>query len=135
MQPSIFTNIINGTIPCHKIYEDELTVAILDIHPIRPGRTLVIPKKQVDHFDDLDAPDYQAVFNTVKLVAQRLKAALGAERVCLRVEGFDIPHAHIHVIPCNKPSDFYNEHRMQQEPDHSALAAMAKQLQIGGANV
>ena len=134
MQPSIFTKIINGEVPCYKIYEDELTVAILDIHPISPGHTLVVAKKQVDHFDDLDDENYQALFNTVKLISKRLKEVLSTQRACLRIEGFDIPHAHIHVIPCNKPSDFYIEHRMQQDPDPTALAAMAGRLKIEGQN-
>ncbi len=129
MEPSIFTKIINGEIPSHKVYEDDRTLAFLDIHPLQPGHTLVIPKAQVDHFDDLDQTDYQAVFATVKKVAARLKQVLGAERACLRVEGFDVPHAHVHVYPCNSPQDFYGRPgQAATEPDNGALAAMAKRL-------
>lgn len=128
MEPSIFTKIINGEIPCHKIYEDDKTLAFLDIYPISPGHVLVVSKAQVDHFDDLDEENYDAVFTTVKKVSKRLKEVLGAQRACLRVEGFDVPHAHVHVIPCNTPADYYNENRMNIEPDHQALAGMAQKL-------
>lgn len=131
MQPTIFTKIINGEVPCHKVYEDEHTIAFLDIYPIGPGHVLVVSKKQIDHFDDLDDINYQALFGTVRLVAKRVKAVLGVKRACLRIEGFDIPHAHVHVIPCNKTEDFYHADRMALEPDHAALAAMAKRLKIG----
>lgn len=129
MQPSIFTKIINGEIPSHKVYEDELVYAFLDIHPIRPGHVLVVPKNQVDHFDDMPEEDYQAVFAVVRKAASRLKEALGARRACVRIEGFDVPHAHVHVYPCNNPQEFYGEkNRGQTEPDHDALADMAKRL-------
>lgn len=132
MQDSIFTKIIKGEIPCHKVYEDAKTIAFLDIYPIQPGHTLVVPKVEVNHFDDLSKEDYEAVFATVKLIAKRQKLVLGSERACLRVEGFDVPHAHVHVIPCNTPQDFYNADRMSHEPDHEALAEMAKKLYFEG---
>ena len=62
MEDSIFTKIITGAIPSHKVYEDDLTVAFLDIHPVQSGHVLVVSKKQIDHFDDLPDEDYQAVF-------------------------------------------------------------------------
>jgi histidine triad (HIT) family protein len=132
MQDTIFTKIIKGEIPCHKVYEDEKTIAFLDIYPIRPGHTLVVPKTQTDHFDELADDDYEAVFATVQKVAKRVKAVLGAQRACLRVEGFDVPHAHVHVIPCSVPDDFYNPNRMQHEPDHAVLASIAKRLYFEG---
>lgn len=130
-QDSIFTKIIKGEIPAHKIYEDDKTFAFLDIHPLRPGHTLVIPKQQIDHFDDMPEADYQAVFAAVQKVAKRLKQVLLPERVCVRIEGFDVPHAHVHVYPCNSPADFYGDRdRAQKEPDHEALAAMAEKLRL-----
>jgi histidine triad (HIT) family protein len=132
MQPSIFTRIINGEIPCHKVYEDDTVIAFLDIYPIRPGHILIVPKKQVDQFDDLDDETYKAVFNATRIIAKRVKEILGAKRACLRVEGFDVPHAHVHVIPCNVPEDFYNSTRMQIEPDHKILAELASKLRIDG---
>jgi histidine triad (HIT) family protein len=131
MQDSIFTKIIKGDIPCHKVYEDERTIAFLDIHPLTTGHVLVVPKEQVDHFDDLETEDYQAVWAAVRRIARRQKEVFGSNRVCIRVEGFDVPHAHVHVYPCNSPKDFYgNADRLQQEPNHSELAEIAIRLAI-----
>lgn len=131
MQDSLFTKIIKGEIPSYKIYEDKKTFAFLDIHPIQPGHILVVPKKQVSEFQDLPEEDYQALFNTVKKLAKHLKMITKAQHICLRAEGFDVPHTHIHIYPCNEPREFYGPlDRNQREPDHEALAAMAKKLQI-----
>lgn len=131
MSDSIFTTIIKGEIPSHKVYEDEFVYAFLDIHPIQPGHVLVVPKNQTDHFDELPEEDYQAVFTAVRKVANRLKTVLNAQRACVRIEGFDVPHAHVHVYPCNAPHEFYGDkERSQKEPDHEALAELAKRLSL-----
>lgn len=131
MQDSIFTRIIKGEVPCHKIYEDDRVIAFLDIHPIQPGHTLVVPKQQVDHFDDLDESDYAAVFAAVKKIAQKQKAVLKKQRVCVRIEGFDVPHAHVHVYPCDTAQEFYGaSDRASREPDHQALGEKASQLTL-----
>ena len=131
MTDSIFTKIIKGEIPCHKIYEDDRVLAFLDIHPIQPGHTLIVPKNQVDQFDDLDQADYQAVFEAVKRIAKRQKQILGKQRACVRVEGFDVPHAHVHVYPCDSPTEFYGyKHRVELEPNHEALAKLASRLEF-----
>ena len=75
-EPSIFTKIINGDIPSYKVYEDDMTLAFLDIYAVVPGHTLVVPKKQVEFVWDLEAEDYEALFATVKKVAVRLRQAL-----------------------------------------------------------
>ena len=126
--PSIFSKIISGDIPCHKVYETDTVLAFLDIYPIQPGHTLVVPKVQIDHFDELPDDVYQEVFSVVKRIANAQKQALGSNRVCLRVEGFDVPHAHVHVYPCNTAEDFYNKDRMATEPDHAALSEIALKL-------
>ena len=101
MQDSIFTKIIRGEIPCYKIYEDAETLAFLDIEPNVIGHTLVVPKKQVDQFNDLDDASYHAVFSTVKKVANHLQSKLGTDRIGLSIKGVDVPHAHVHVLPFN----------------------------------
>ncbi len=130
MQDSIFTRIIKGEIPSHKVYEDELTLAFLDIHPIQPGHTLVIPKKQIEWLWDLEAGDYQAVMATAKKVASRLREVLDARHVGVQVIGVDVPHAHVHLVPFNTVAEFRHVPDMQAEPDHEALAAMAKTLKF-----
>lgn len=98
MEESVFTKIIRGDIPSYKVYEDELTYAFLDINPLSDGHVLVAPKKQVDKFYDLDDETYQALFATVKKVAQRIEQVLGV-RAGIVVEGLEVPHAHVHVVP------------------------------------
>lgn len=128
MDDSIFTKIIKGDIPCHKIYEDEQTFAFLDIHPIQPGHVLVVPKQQIDHLWDLDEQIYQAVMATAKQVANRIRTILQPARVGVQVVGLDVPHAHVHVFPFGTMAEFTHHPDMQAEPDHSALAAMAQKL-------
>ena len=131
MQETLFTKIVNGEIPSHKIYEDDKVYAFLDIHPIQPGHTLVVPKTPVSEFQDLSDEKYEALFKAVKKIAARIKEISGAKRVCSRIEGFDVPHAHVHLYPCNNPQDFYgSKDRLQGEIDHQALAKMAQKLKL-----
>lgn len=130
MQPpdTIFTKIVKGQIPAHKIYEDELTLAFLDIHPVQSGHALVIPKKQIEFIWDLPDADYQAVMATTQKVARRLREVLGVRYVGERIVGIDVPHAHVQLIPFNHVDEFKAPQDMESEPDHAALAALAKKL-------
>ena len=96
--PSIFTKIINGEIPCYKIYEDDKTFAFLDINPETKGHTLVIPKNEVDKIYELPDEDYEALMSTVKKLSKHLEEKLGA-RTLWKVIGTDVPHAHVHLLP------------------------------------
>lgn len=128
MADSIFTKIIRGEIPCHKVYEDDYTFAFMDIHPIQPGHTLVISKKQVEFVWDLPSEDYLAVMDTVQKVAKRIRETLDASFVGEQIIGEEVPHAHVHVVPFNTIQEFRNIPNQDAEPDHPALAAMAKKL-------
>ena len=128
MQESIFTKIIKGEIPCHKVYEDEATLAFLDIHPVQPGHTLVIPKKQVEFVWDLDRELYTAVMVTTQKVARRLRDILKVPYIGEQIIGVDVPHAHVHLIPFSTAEEFHTHPDLTAEPDHSALADMAKKL-------
>ncbi len=93
MEDSIFTKIIKGEIPSHKVFEDERTFAFLDIHPIQPGHTLVVPKKQIEFVWDLAVEDYQALMATAQKVALRLKEIFPEMyRIALHIEGLDVAH-------------------------------------------
>ena len=96
--PSIFTKIINGEIPCYKIYEDDKTMAFLDINPESKGHTLVVPKNEVDKIYDLPDEDYQALMTTVKKLSKNMEEKLG-QRTLWKVIGTDVPHAHVHLLP------------------------------------
>ena len=98
---SIFTKIINGEIPSYKIYEDEKTLAFLDINPEVKGHTLVVPKVEVDKIYELDDENWMALWATVKKVAQHMEEVTG-RRVVMKVVGTDVPHAHVHLTPIDE---------------------------------
>ena len=130
-EPSIFTKIILGDIPAHKIYEDEKTLAFLDISPMQPGHTLIVPKVQVDRLENLADEDYAAVMDTTRKVMKRVVEVFGQEyRACTKVIGFDVPHAHVHVVPCRSGAEFHDFTPPADEPDHDALTAMAEKLRF-----
>ena len=107
---TIFSKIITGEIPSYKIYEDDVVCAFLDINPIHKGHTLVVPKVEVDDFLKLDEATYDRVMHRIRYVAQVIKGKTGCARVCMLVEGYQIPHAHMHLIPTNSPDDFDKKH-------------------------
>lgn len=126
---SIFTQIINGDIPCHKVYEDDKTLAFLDISPAAPGHTLVIPKTEVEMVWDMTDDDYRAVMATAKKVAQRIRDVMQVPYVGEAVIGVDVPHAHVHLIPFTDAGMLKNLFAPKvAEPDHAALAEVAKKL-------
>ncbi len=129
MDDSVFTKIVRGEIPADIIYEDELTMAFLDINPVTKGHTLVIPKQQIDQLDDCPPEIYAAIFNTVHKISKLLKTKLEPKRIVLVVFGFDVPHAHVHLIPAYSATDVKFPERQQREPDHDELAALANELQ------
>jgi len=131
MQDSVFTKIIKGEIPSHKVYEDAHTFAFLDIHPIQPGHVLVVPKKQVGFVWDMNAEDYQTLMATVQKVGARIREVLGRNRVGVMIEGLDVvDHAHVKIFPFDTEQEYRSIPDMSAEPDHPALAAMAEKLRM-----
>ncbi len=102
---SIFSKIVAGEIPSYKIAEDEHYYAFLDINPVAPGHTLVIPKREVDYIFDLDDNELAGLTIFAKRVAAAIKAAIPCVKVGVTVLGLEVPHAHIHLVPLNKESD------------------------------
>ncbi|MDR2085133.1 MAG: HIT family protein [Bacteroidales bacterium] len=102
---SIFSKIITGDIPSYKIAENEYCYAFLDINPLTEGHTLVVPKKEIDYLFDVEDPLYAELFLFSKKIAKALKEVFKCERVGMAVLGFDVNHAHIHLVPMNKLSD------------------------------
>lgn len=129
MSDSIFTKIIRGEIPCHKIYEDDRTLAFLDIHPYTYGHTLVVPKEQTDHLWDLNDELYLYLMKVAKRIAQRQREVLKPKRVGIIVEGFAVPHAHVHVFPMEGGLEYTIENEVNK-PTDAQLAEMAKKLAI-----
>jgi len=123
---SIFTKIMNGEIPCHKILEDDKYFAFLDIRPINPGHTLVIPKEEIDYVFDLEDELLQGLMSFAKKVAQKIKASVECRRIGVMVCGIEVPHVHIHLVPINGTGDmnFANAKDASQEE----LAAVAEKI-------
>ena len=96
---TIFTKIINGEIPCHKIAEDDKHLAFLDINPVSEGHTLIVPKVEVDYLFDLSDQQLTDMVLFGKKVAHVLDKATNCIRTGIIVEGLEVPHAHIHLIP------------------------------------
>ena len=130
MNDSIFTKIIKGEVPSHKVYEDDKTLAIVDIAPIQPGQVVVVPKKQVGFVWDLEDEDYTALMLTVKKVGRKIREVFPEkERVGVMIEGLEVTdHAHVKVFPFS--SGEYRNLPSGDEPDHVALAALADRLRI-----
>lgn len=128
MQESIFTKIINGDIPSHKVYEDEYVYAFLDIHPIALGHTLIVPKKQVEFVWDLDEVTYQALQSAVKKIALHLRETLQVPYIGQQIIGVDVPHAHVHLIPFRTTAEYRNHPDPTAEPDHEMLANIAEKI-------
>ena len=107
---SIFTKIVKGEIPCYKIAENDKFLAFLDINPIQKGHTLVIPKQQIDYIFEIEDSLLQEMIVFAKEVALKIEKTIPCKRIGMTVVGFDVPHAHIHLIPINsvKDMDFTN---------------------------
>ena len=129
--PSIFTRIINGEIPCHKVYEDDRVMAFLTISPVADGHTLVVPKKQVDQLWDLGDDEYGYLWEVSRKIALHLRAVLAVERVGVVVKGFEVPHAHIHLIPVNSHSSVnFDPDPPPAQADDVTLAAIAERIRL-----
>jgi Diadenosine tetraphosphate (Ap4A) hydrolase and other HIT family hydrolases len=104
---TIFSKIVKGEIPCHKIAEDKEFFAFLDISPLAYGHTLVIPKEETDYLFDLDDMLLGRMMSFAKKVAKAQEKAIACKRVGLAVMGLEVPHAHIHLIPITKETDMH----------------------------
>lgn len=102
---TIFSRIINGEIPCHKVAEDDNYFAFLDINPLTKGHTLVVPKKEIDYIFDLDDETLAGMMLFAKKTAAKIKSKIDCKRVAVVVLGLEVPHAHIHLIPINSEAD------------------------------
>lgn len=127
--PSIFTRIINGEIPCHKVAEDGRFLAFLDINPLREGHTLVIPKVEVDKFFELPTEVLADIMPFAQGVAQKIARVVPCDRVGVSVIGLEVPHAHVHLIPINSMRDMdLSAPKLKLSPEQ--LAAIAERIRL-----
>lgn len=124
---TIFSKIVSGEIPCHKVAETENCLAFLDINPVRLGHTLCIPKKEVDYIFDLE----DDLLTELTIFSKKVSAAIAKEFPCNRVGvtviGLEVPHAHIHLIPINTLIDM-DFTKPKLNPGHEVLGEIAKRL-------
>lgn len=109
--PSIFTQIVNGEIPCYKIAEDDRFLAFLDVFPTAKGHTICIPKKETDKLFDLDQKTYLDLMAFSQKVAKAVEKAVPCKRVGMAVIGLEVPHVHVHLIPLNSIADMDFTHK------------------------
>lgn len=120
---SVFTKIIQGEIPCHKIAENEDFFAFLDIFPVAQGHTLVVPKKEVDYLFDLDESTYLGLHLFAKKIVPALQQAVPCVRIATAVVGLEVPHAHLHLIPINSMKDMNFNHKLSLSQEQLAQIA------------
>jgi histidine triad (HIT) family protein len=126
--PNIFSLIVQGQVQCHKVWEDENFLAFLDIHPIQPGMTVVIPKKEVEHPFDMPDDDYCALMLAAKHLVPAIQKVTGSLRVGLVIEGLEVPYAHVKLIPISKPNDLLQANA--KVVTFNELVAMAKKIRM-----
>ena len=121
---SIFTRIVNQEVPCHKLYEDDQSLAFLDQRPINPGHALVIPKSEIDYVFDLPDELLRHLITVAKNVARAIDQTIDCKRVGVIVAGLEVPHAHIHLIPINglHDMDFTREKVKMDSEEFETLA-------------
>ena len=118
MKNCLFCKIIKGEAKAFKIYEDEVCFAFLDINPISEGHTLVVPKIHIDDILDSDPKLYRELWISVKDIAIKLRSATEAKRIGMAVEGFTVPHLHIHLVPVNGANEL--------DPNRAVKASLDK---------
>ena len=101
-----FEDIVSGNTPCHKVWEDDRHLAFLNLRPIRPGHVIVIPKKVWSYLFDMPEREYHALWESARTVAELMRERLDCERVCLAVVGWEVRHAHIHLVPTDRSGEF-----------------------------
>ena len=124
---SIFSKIVKGEIPCHKISETEKFLAFLDVSPLVQGHILVVPKKETDYIFDIDDTDLSEMMVFAKRVAKAQKAAVVCKRIGVAVIGLEVPHAHIHLVPMNTANDL-NFTQPKLKPSQEELSKMAEKI-------
>ena len=128
---SIFSRIVAGEIPCHKVAENDEFFAFLDINPIADGHTLVIPKKEIDYLFDIESQMLGRMMQFAQTVAHALKLAVPCERIGVAVIGLEVPHAHIHLVPISQMSDIsFEKPKLKKTQEELARTATLIRAQL-----
>jgi histidine triad (HIT) family protein len=121
---SIFSKIVQGEIPCHKIAEDDQFLAFLDVMPLVEGHTLVIPKQEIDYIFDLDPEVLAGLMKFAQRIAPAIKKAIPCKRIGVDVIGLEVPHAHVHLVPLNRMLDInFSQEKLKLSQESLAKTA------------
>mgnify|MGYP001084383169 FL=1 len=124
---SIFSKIIRGEIPCYKISESKEFFAFLDISPLAKGHVLIVPKREVDKYFDLNSEEIYGINLFAKRISQAIENAIPCKRVGVAIIGLEVPHAHIHLIPLNSVEDI-NFERQKLKLSHEEFEGIAEAI-------
>lgn len=124
---SIFSKIIAGEIPCHRVHEDDKHLAFLDINPLAMGHVLCIPKVEVDYMYDMSEGSLADLWQFTMPVAKAIDKSMNCLRVGSAVIGLEVPHVHIHLIPLQSVEDI-NFSRPKLNPSKEELADIAQRI-------
>lgn len=130
---SIFSKIVAGEIPSHKVAETDEFLAFLDVNPVAKGHTLVIPKKEVDYIFDLNDELYTGLWLFAKKIAPAIGRVVPCQRMGVSVIGLEVPHAHVHLIPLNRMADMDFGKKMNVTSQELAELAEAIRQELDGA--
>ena len=131
MNDTIFGKIVREEFPCYKIYEDEKSLAFLDIYPIQTGEVIIVPKAPVEYVWELNDLDYIALMRSAKIVAQQLLKEFPGSLIGMQIEGLEIKYAHIKLFPFKTEKDFRAKPKRDHAPNDEALEKMRLRLHIG----
>ena len=121
--PSVFTLILNGDLPAHFVYRDDVCAAFMSIAPLKPGHTLVVPVVEVDHWLDLDDESLAHLTQVSQRIARAIDAAFSPVKVAMMVVGLEVPHVHVHLVPIESESDVNFANATPASSDELAAAA------------
>jgi histidine triad (HIT) family protein len=126
LMASIFTRIVEGEIPCHKLAEDDRFLAFLDVRPIRAGHALVIPKQEIDYLFDMDDALLGDLMRFAKPVARAIERVVPCKRIGVVVIGLEVPHAHVHLVPIDRIADI--DFALARPAEAADLASLADKI-------
>ena len=117
---TLFTKIIQGEIPGQVVWSDEICAAFLDVSPLTRGHALVVPREEVDRWTDLDSGTLSHVMDVAARIGRAQLETFGGRRAGVIVQGFEVPHAHVHVFPASGPDDFDLSRAAPRDPEDLA---------------
>ncbi|WOC12785.1 HIT family protein [Gordonia sp. MP11Mi] len=124
---SVFTHIINGDLPGRFVWKDGQSVGFLTINPVTPGHVLVVPRKEIDHWEQIDTPTFTHLTDVSQKIGRAVKDAFDAPRMGLLIAGLEVPHLHIHVFPAHSLESF-DLSKADQDPSPEALDDAAAKI-------